>query len=178
MSVEFFRTIVSPMGQRGEAPGAEPSEQPNDSRVRFAGGDGDDGPSTTPTSTARKASMGARLKDLRFQSQVGIALSLPSCPARLPRPLLTRATRSLVRRSTWTTSIKTTRSFVSCLGRWTTCSSRWVYLNSRLGGSSKSDTYNSLAHARSRSRSFARRPTTRARPRTTSSGTCSISAPR
>ena len=81
MSVEFFRTIVSPMGQRGEAPGAEPSEQPNDSRVRFAGGDGDDGPSTTPTSTARKASMGARLKDLRFQSQVGIALSLPSRPA-------------------------------------------------------------------------------------------------
>lgn len=80
------------MGQRGEAPGAEPSEQqPDDSRVRFAGGDGDDGPSTTPMSTtARKASMGARLKELRFQSQVGIALSLPSCPARLPRPLLTR----------------------------------------------------------------------------------------
>ena len=86
MSVEFFRTIVSPMGQRGEAPGAEPSEQPNDSRVRFAGGDGDDGPSTTPTSTARKASMGARLKDLRFQSQVGIALSLPSSPSPSPAP--------------------------------------------------------------------------------------------
>jgi len=112
------------MGQRGEAPGAEPSEQqPDDSRVRFAGGDGDDGPSTTPMSTtARKASMGARLKELRFQSQVGIALSLPSCPAAQlafhgPFSL---ATRSLVRRSTWTTSIKMTRSFVSCLGRWTT----------------------------------------------------------